>query len=124
MDEFNEKFRVCWNFPVAVTRDNLKDRQADNLSLMNGTISRAQGMRNLGLKPGKMKREIKEEMDEMPAMGNGLAAMNPSIADSREARRPTLRMEAERIRETIPFTGHNDSRGLHDPAIRDPFLHG
>jgi hypothetical protein len=81
MEEFDERYQLSWTFPLAVTRDNLKDCQADNLGVMNGSLSRAQVMRNRGLKPAKMKREIKEEMDEMPAMGNGFSAMNPSMSD-------------------------------------------
>ncbi len=108
MDEFDEKYRITWNFPVAVTRDNLKDRQADNLSLMGGVISRTQAMRNLGVKPAKMKREMKEEMDELPAMGNGLAAMNPSMADKQDSSAANAQDGSGTNQGDSPIVQHDD----------------
>ncbi len=81
VEKFYEEYRLVWTFPNPVTRDELKQAQADNIGTMNGTLSRAQGIRNRGLKPKKIFREIKDEMEEMPAMGNGLAAMNPAGQD-------------------------------------------
>ena len=81
VDEFHEKYKLLWNFPNPVTRDNLKERQADNLGLMNGSLSLHQAVRNSGLKPAKIFRERKKEADELPAVGNGLAAMNPTQDD-------------------------------------------
>ena len=81
VDEFRQKFRLVWTFPNPVTRDDLKQSQADNLGLMNGSLSRHQAIRNRGLKPARVLREIEKEMEELPAMGNGLAAMNPNMAD-------------------------------------------
>jgi hypothetical protein len=81
VDELREKYRIMWGFPNPVTRDDLKQRQADNLGLMNGSLSLHQAIRNSGLKPAKVFRERKKEADELPTVGNGLAAMNPTQAD-------------------------------------------
>ena len=109
VDEFRQKFRLVWTFPNPVTRDDLKQSQADNLGLMNGSLSRHQAIRNRGLKPARVLREIEKEMEELPAMGNGLAAMNPSTADKSASSQSNAQNGSGANQGGDPVISHDDS---------------
>ena len=79
--EFWDQFDVDWCFPNPVTRDQLKQAQADNIGTMNGSCSPQQAARNQGYKPRKIQREIRSAMEEMPALMMGNAAQNPGAGD-------------------------------------------
>lgn len=77
-----EEFDIQFEFPKLVTRDSLKWAQENNLWLMNGSISIAEGSRRAGTDPEQMKAEREEEMqaglmtDRMMAVGGNMGAMN------------------------------------------------
>ena len=111
VDEFRQKFRLVWTFPNPVTRDDLKQSQADNLGLMNGSLSRHQAIRNRGLKPARVLREIEKEMEELPAMGNGLAAMNPNMADKSASSQANAQDGSGANQGGDPVIQHDDNSG-------------
>lgn len=80
-DEFWDEYDVDWCFPNPITRDQLKQAQADNIGTMNGSCSPQQAARNQGYKPRKVQREIRQAMEEMPALMMGNAAQNPGAVD-------------------------------------------
>lgn len=111
VDEFHEKYKLIWTFPNPVTRDDLKQSQSDNLGLMNGSLSRHQAIRNRGMKPAKILREIKMEMEELPAMGNGLAAMNPTTSDKSASVQANAQDGSGANQGGDPVISHDDSTG-------------
>lgn len=111
VEEFYEKYKLVWTFPNPMTRDELKQAQADNLGMMNGTLSRHQGIRNRRLKPAKILREIKKEMEELPAVGNGLAAMNPDAADKSTSSQANAQDGSGGNQGGDPVISHDDASG-------------
>lgn len=81
-EAFFEDFKPDIRFPSLVTRDRLKERQADNLGVMNGALSRREYARRDGADPERMANEIEEETERglMGPQGD-IAAMNPSVQD-------------------------------------------
>lgn len=78
-EEMQDRFDVSWHYPDRMARDKLKEAQTINLGIMNGSLSVAEGSRRQNVDPSQMRRERREEMEEMP--GSAMAAMNPSLAD-------------------------------------------
>lgn len=81
-DTFFEEFRADIRFPSLVTRDRLKERQADNLGVMNGSLSKAEYGRRDGVDPERMANEVEDETERglMGPQGD-MSAMNPTVQD-------------------------------------------
>lgn len=98
IERFREKFQPEFRFPSMVTRDRLKEAQADNIGVMNGSISAQQASRNAGYDPEQMELEIEERAEKMLVMpGAGGGTLNPANNTGGNQGGPT--------------GGHDDSRG-------------
>lgn len=79
-EKFFEEFELEWTYPVIKTRDKLRERQADNIGVMNGSLSPQQACRNSGHDPEKMMRE-KAEFEKRFPMASAFGNQNPGGAD-------------------------------------------
>lgn len=81
-ERFFEDFEPDITFPSLVTRDRLKERQADNLGVMNGALSKREYARRDGVEPDRMQTEIEEELEAgLTGPQGDISAMNPTIQD-------------------------------------------
>ncbi len=72
-----ERFEPKCDFPKLVSRDRLKERQADNILFMDKVVSRAEMARRDGVDPGLMDREIKDDFGK-EEFQTAVSAMNQS----------------------------------------------
>lgn len=74
-----DDFEVDVGWPSIVTRDTLKEAQANNIYRMGNAISAREFSRRSGADPDQMRQEIEEEMDAMLMGPQGdVTAMNQS----------------------------------------------
>ena len=76
-----DEYEVTCTWGQLVTRDRLKDVQADNILIMNGSISPQEGARRAEVDPEVMMSEIKKHREEVPT---AITGMNPG-QDSKQA---------------------------------------
>jgi capsid protein len=90
-DDLWEDWKITIEYGEIVSRDDLKSMQGANIAAMQRGISRAEVARRAGADPIRMKREIRQEMEEdvqlmgVTQVANPTADRNPSVDDMKKS---------------------------------------
>lgn len=107
IDKLLEEFEPSPMFPSIVTRDRMKEVQANNIGIMNGSLSVAEVSRRDGVDPRRMQREREAELNS--AAVPIITAQNQDLAQ-KAANAPANQGDGQNQGDTGKPISHKDKQ--------------